>query len=664
MCGIFGLVSSNNNKNFKKLIAELFKLSESRGKEASGVVFRSKRQIRYIKTPLPATQLIASKAYNSELNLLLSQDGYNVAIGHSRLVTHGNENNDKNNQPVVAHDHILTHNGIVVNYKDLWRGLKESAVSSLDSEVLLAIIKDDILKGRSLVMSISKLFNKIEGTASCAILPQYEESLILFSNNGSLYYCQSKDKKSFIYASERYILNKIVEKSTAIFEKEKIVQLLPLNILRLSLLDMSFNLFSKEKAVGESPSKKEKKLVKALKVEYDKKIPNIQNTSLRHISKSVPKNLLKVVDNRIDNIKSLKRCRKCILPETFPFISFDKKGVCSVCKSYVPPKLLGSDMFAKKMEQYKTGSKQKHDCLIPFSGGRDSSFTLHYVVKELGLNPISFSYDWGMLTNLARRNQARICGALGVEHILVSADIRKKRRNIRSNVSAWLKRPHLGTIPLFMAGDKQYFYYSQLISSQNQIKISVMGENNLEKTGFKTGFAGIKPPEDGIMSYDIGLKEKTNMLLFYASQYMLNPSYINSSLVDTVKAFLAYYTIKHNHINIFDYLPWNEDAVEKTIIEGYDWETDPETKSTWRIGDGTTAFYNYIYYMVAGFTENDTFRSNQIREGSTSREEALYRCEIENHPRWDSIKWYCNTIDLNWENVIKLINKMPILFPH
>ena len=41
----------------------------------------------------------------------------------------------------------------------------------------MAIIKDDILKGHSLVMSISKLFNKIEGTASCAILPQYEESL-------------------------------------------------------------------------------------------------------------------------------------------------------------------------------------------------------------------------------------------------------------------------------------------------------------------------------------------------------------------------------------------------------------------------------------------------------------------------------------------------------
>ena len=59
--------------------------------------------------------------------------------------------------------------------------------------------------------------------------------------------------------------------------------------------------------------------------------------------------------------------------------------------------------------------------------------------------------------------------SLGVEHILVSADIRRKRENIRKNVSAWLKRPDLGTIPLFMAGDKQYFYYSKLLQKQNGI---------------------------------------------------------------------------------------------------------------------------------------------------------------------------------------------------
>jgi glutamine---fructose-6-phosphate transaminase (isomerizing) len=62
-----------------------------------------------------------------------------------------------------------------------------------------------------------------------------------------------------------------------------------------------------------------------------------------------------------------------------------------------------------------------------------------------------------------------------------------------------------------------------------------------------------------------------------------------------------------------------------------------DTNTPWRIGDGTSAFYNYIYYLVAGFTEHDTFRSNQIREGDISREEALRLVEDENRPRYQNI---------------------------
>ena len=57
----------------------------------------------------------------------------------------------------------------------------------------------------------------------------------------------------------------------------------------------------------------------------------------------------------------------------------------------------------------------------------------------LKLNPIAFTYDWGMVTDLARRNIARVCGKLGVENIIVSADIHWKRENIRKNISGMVK---------------------------------------------------------------------------------------------------------------------------------------------------------------------------------------------------------------------------------
>lgn len=94
----------------------------------------------------------------------------------------------------------------------------------------------------------------------------------------------------------------------------------------------------------------------------------------------------------------------------------------------------------------------------------------------------------------------------------------------------------------------------------------------------------------------------------------------------------------------------------------YNWEVATDTGSTWRICDGTASFYNYIYYAIAGFTENDTFRSNQIREGLISRDEALEIVKRENQPRFESIKWYCDTIGLDYKTVINKINSIPKLY--
>jgi hypothetical protein len=79
-------------------------------------------------------------------------------------------------------------------------------------------------------------------------------------------------------------------------------------------------------------------------------------------------------------------------------------------------------------------------------------------MTQLRMKPIAYTYDWAMVTDQARRNCTRVCGLLGAEQIIRSVDILSKRRNIRLNIEAWLRRPELGMIPLFMAGDKQFFH--------------------------------------------------------------------------------------------------------------------------------------------------------------------------------------------------------------
>ena len=106
--------------------------------------------------------------------------------------------------------------------------------------------------------------------------------------------------------------------------------------------------------------------------------------------------------------------------------------------------------------------------------------------------------------------------------------------------------------------------------------------------------------------------------------------YFNTSIWDTLSGeYYRSFTQKSDYFHIFDYWRWDEADINKTL-KLYDWEMAPDTQTTWRIGDGTAAFYNYIYYVLAGFTEHDTFRSNQIREGDISREEALRLVADEN----------------------------------
>ena len=135
------------------------------------------------------------------------------------------------------------------------------------------------------------------------------------------------------------------------------------------------------------------------------------------------------------------------------------------------------------------------------------------------------------------------------------------------------------------------------------------------------------------------------------------------SLINTFGASLSRYAIKRNgYFQLFDYMLWDENKVNSVITEEYNWELSVDSKNTWRIGDGTAAFYNYIYYLVAGFSEFDTFRSNQIREGMITREEALKFIEKDNIPRYETIKWYLEIIGLNFEDVIKKVNIIKRLY--
>jgi predicted glutamine amidotransferase len=661
MCGIFGLIvaprANLNMKRSRQTVDRLFVLSESRGKEAAGLAFLGDEKIDILKMPQPASVLIKSKEYKNLWRVAERQRDTFALIGHARLVTNGSQVFNKNNQPVIKEGLVAVHNGIVTNVEELWLKFDQlKKETGVDTEVILALINKFLAEGEKTVDVLVKVYNLIEGMASLAFFSATENKFFLSTNNGSLYYCYHQDRGILVFASEKYILKKIIKKNLGdVFDLKDIKHLESKTGLVIDLARVEGNNFSfsspEDKIVDGNRKRRNINLVS---------LPEMVVATEEQVGE-VPADFFSLVEERQKEIQNLRRCTKCILPETFPFIEFDEDGICNYCHNYQKIKIKGEEELKIIADKYRR-SDGKADCLMTFSGGRDSSFCLHYVKNVLKLNPVAYSYDWGMITDLGRRNQARMCGRLGVEHILISADIRKKRENIRKNVLAWLKKPDLGTVPLFMAGDKQYFYYANKLKKLLKIDLIIIGTNFLEKTYFKAAFGGAKIKFKSQRPYSLSFINKMRLGLYYLKSFIINPAYFNSSLIDTFTGFLSFYFISHKYLNIYDYLPWDEKEIETVLKEKYNWEISSDTKTTWRIGDGTASFYNYIYYMVTGFTENDTFRSNQIREGNITREDALRRSREDNQIRWESIQWYCQTVGIDFEKTIRTINEIKKLY--
>jgi glucosamine--fructose-6-phosphate aminotransferase (isomerizing) len=657
MCGIFGLVVGSQSRvsqsEYNRLLETLFLESESRGKEAAGVAFCVDQEILVVRKAVPASELLRNPDYTTSRDKALARldgapHGKVATIGHARLVTNGLQGIDANNQPVVKGNVVCVHNGIIVNESLLWAQEPDlQRQSEVDTEVVAALVDRALAQGHGLEESIRSVFGRTVGEASLAFVFSDRDEMALATNTGSLFVVRVKAKQALLFCSERAIAQRVIKQMPAGWQAEVPVQIGPGRGL---IVDLADPLQSKPINLVTDANGAESSVISVGAAAPPR--PST-STARRSIATST--------DVTYKRWLALRRCTRCVLPETMPFIAFDSDGVCNYCRSHTPPKLKGEAELERVLERYRRNDGEA-DCLVGFSGGRDSSYGLHLLKTRYGMNPIAYTYDWGMVTDLARRNQARICGKLGVEHIWVSADIKKKRRNVRQNVEAWLRKPDLGMVPLFMAGDKQFMWHANRLMKETDLHLMVYSTNQYERTDFKTGFCGVLPASAEIQLNRMSSFSKMQLLLYYLKSYATNPGYLNSSLSDTFTAFLSYYFVKQDFLYLFDYVPWDENEINSTLIREYDWELAKDTPTTWRIGDGTAPFYNYIYMTVAGFSEYETFRSNQIREGVIGREEALRLIREENVPRLPSIQEYCQLIGLDFDYAMRVIDNVRKLY--
>lgn len=117
----------------------------------------------------------------------------------------------------------------------------------------------------------------------------------------------------------------------------------------------------------------------------------------------------------------MKRCVRCIIPDTFGKVNFNEKGVCQFCDKYqLPDEPIGKEELLKLFNNEMSSGGSKYDCVIPVSGGKDSIFVLYYVVKELKKRPLVITSDNGFTHPIAKENIINACNILNVPFIIRS----------------------------------------------------------------------------------------------------------------------------------------------------------------------------------------------------------------------------------------------------
>lgn len=358
----------------------------------------------------------------------------------------------------------------------------------------------------------------------------------------------------------------------------------------------------------------------------------------------------------------IEHCSKCLLPSNYLNIKFDDEGVCNYCKGYKPISYLGKEALLKAFEKPLSLNKsKKYDCVIGFSGGKDSTFMLWYTVKVLKLRPLAVFADDLFIPKIVLDNIEKTCEILGVELRAIKHDNLKKC--VTHNLNAWIKRPVPESLMFINVGERLgYLTLVELEAVKEGVRLILSGQTYIQsRATYKTDLM------------KIGNKGgKKSWLVGYAKQVFLNPSLALNfiSLKTQYKEFMIgkwrkKLVKKHDLHRIHPfyqlYLPWIEKEAEDVLFNELEWESPKGEKQTSRVGCEIDTLRQYLYYRTLGYNDNHFDLSGLIREGQLTRKEALDKLKVGLNTPIEEIKYILTKAGVDADDFLrKLDEKYPI----
>lgn len=312
----------------------------------------------------------------------------------------------------------------------------------------------------------------------------------------------------------------------------------------------------------------------------------------------------------------IRYCRRCVYPETKPDLFIDDEGICSACRYYESRPEIDWDerrnQFISLVEQYRSKDGSNYDCIVPVSGGKDSTAQV-LLLKKLGMNPLCVTATTCQLSDIGRRNIENL-KSIGVDYVEYTTNPRVRATLNRVGLLevgdiSWPEHVSIFTIPVRIAvqfniplliwgENPQHEYGGPATNATNH----VLDRRWLEEFG---GLLGLRVSD---LVGQHGLTMRDLILFTYPSNEELRK-------VGVTGLFLGYFFRWDGYSNAL--------LAQANGFETYPTAIEGSLVNYENVDNYQTGIHDYFKFLKYGFCRVSDLAAMHIRRGRLARDDAM-----------------------------------------
>ena len=364
----------------------------------------------------------------------------------------------------------------------------------------------------------------------------------------------------------------------------------------------------------------------------------------------------------MQNKDNLKKCNKCQLPETYETIEFDSKGGCNICASatFKNAKIDWEDrkkQLDKIIEENR--NKYSYDCIIPFSGGKDSAYTLNYLVKEYKIKPLVVRFNHGFIRKTVQDNVHTTLKKLGVDFIDFTPNwkiVKKVMLEAFKRKTDFCWHCHTGI-----------YSYPIRIALMYKVPLIFYGEPQGEFTNYydyEAGKIDFEDKEKFLMLRTLGITAEDMHGMINKSD---DPVDIRDLSPYTYPDIEELKKLRYNPVCLGSFIPWDHHKNTKLIKKELGWKNDelegvPDELN--EHGEKIECFMqgtrDYVKYLKRGYSRVSQINSLNVRNNRMTPEEAKKSNEKFDGRKPPSMEVFLEYVGLTEEEFNQIIDKTVI----